>query len=181
MFGVGLQELLVILVIALLVFGPQRLPELGRMIGRALRELRRASDEFRTTVETNLQLNDPDPLAEPSTLVTDASATAMVTEPTESLPSAVQVPAAETEASGAEPFCAKRGSRLVHGRDCIWVRRINEPERVYFKQPADARDQGLVACPVCEPAGAVVIRARTSAKDGTRSQAITSPSVKSRA
>jgi len=64
MFDVGLQELLVIFVIALLVFGPQRLPELGRMIGRALRELRRASDEFRTTVETNLQLNDPDPLAE---------------------------------------------------------------------------------------------------------------------
>ncbi len=49
MFDVGLQELLVIFVIALLVFGPQRLPELGRMIGRALRELpekRRARRPF---------------------------------------------------------------------------------------------------------------------------------------
>ena len=55
MFDIGFQEMLVIGVLALLVFGPGKLPELGRMIGRALREFRRASDEFRSTVETNLQ------------------------------------------------------------------------------------------------------------------------------
>lgn len=38
MFDVGLQELVVILVIALLVFGPSKLPEVGRMIGRAMRD-----------------------------------------------------------------------------------------------------------------------------------------------
>src|SRR5207249_7253021 len=58
MFDIGLQEMLVIGVIALLVFGPSRLPELGRRLGRAMREFRRASDEFRRTVETNLNLND---------------------------------------------------------------------------------------------------------------------------
>ena len=50
MLDIGVQELLVIMVIALLVFGPEQLPELGRRLGRAMREFRRASDEFRRTV-----------------------------------------------------------------------------------------------------------------------------------
>src|SRR3972149_3893910 len=54
MLDIGLQELLVIFVIALLVCGPRRLPEWGRALGRAMREFRRASDEFRSTIETNL-------------------------------------------------------------------------------------------------------------------------------
>ena len=66
MFDIGLQEMLVIGVLALLVFGPGKLPELGRMVGRALREFRRASDEFRSTVETNLHINDPDPVVAPT-------------------------------------------------------------------------------------------------------------------
>src|SRR3972149_10633163 len=65
MFDIGLQEMLVISVIALLVFGPSKRPELGRMVGRAMREFRRASDEFRSTVETNLHLNDPEPVIAP--------------------------------------------------------------------------------------------------------------------
>ena len=44
MFDIGLQEMLVIGILALLVFGPSKMPELGRMVGRALREFRRASD-----------------------------------------------------------------------------------------------------------------------------------------
>ena len=66
MFDIGLQEMLVIGVLALLVFGPSKLPELGRMVGRALREFRRASDEFRSTVESNLHINDPDPIIPPA-------------------------------------------------------------------------------------------------------------------
>ena len=49
------------LVVALLVVGPKRLPEVGRMLARAMRELRRASDEFRSTIETNLNLDAPAP------------------------------------------------------------------------------------------------------------------------
>jgi len=60
MFDVGFQEMLLIMVLALIVFGPSKLPELGKMIGRAMREFRRASDEFRSTVETNLNLHDVD-------------------------------------------------------------------------------------------------------------------------
>jgi len=59
-FGGGLQELLVILVVALLVVGPKRLPEVGRTLARVLRELRRAESEFRSTLETNLHLNEAD-------------------------------------------------------------------------------------------------------------------------
>ncbi len=65
---IGLQELLLILVIALLVFGPKRLPELGRTLGRAIREFLRASEEFRSTLETRLQLNKSDPVPSPSVL-----------------------------------------------------------------------------------------------------------------
>src|ERR1043166_3401994 len=75
MFDIGLQEMLVIGVIALLVFGPSKLPELGRMVGRAMREFRRASDEFRSTVETNLNLNDSDPVTHPPPLTPDPATT----------------------------------------------------------------------------------------------------------
>ena len=61
MFDIGLQELILIFVVALLVFGPKNLPQLGRSLGRAMREFRRASDEFKETIETNLEMNEPDP------------------------------------------------------------------------------------------------------------------------
>jgi TatA/E family protein of Tat protein translocase len=50
MFNIGPMELMVILVIALLVVGPRRLPEVGRSVGRALREFRRAQDEVQRTL-----------------------------------------------------------------------------------------------------------------------------------
>src|SRR5262245_6538285 len=148
MFDIGFQEMLVIGVLALLVFGPGKLPELGRMIGRALREFRRASDEFRSTVETNLHINDTDPII---------SATPTIEPPIATAPSetAVASPAVESAASVAvepgEPYCAQRSSRLFHKSDCAWVARIPETERAYFKHVAEARDQGFTTCPVCEP------------------------------
>jgi TatA/E family protein of Tat protein translocase len=153
-FDIGLQEMLVIGVLALLVFGPSKLPDLGRMVGRALREFRRASDEFRSTVETNFHINDPDPPPAESSASVSEPATA--TLPSESEPlspetidGAVAV-AAEPVAHG-EPYVSQRGSRLVHRRECGWVGRIPEAERVYLKLLAEARDQGLTNCPVCEP------------------------------
>jgi TatA/E family protein of Tat protein translocase len=50
MFGLGFTEILVILVVALLVFGPDRLPELARSLGRGLAEFRRASSDLRRSV-----------------------------------------------------------------------------------------------------------------------------------
>jgi sec-independent protein translocase protein TatA len=54
MLNIGPQELLLILVIALLVVGPRRLPELGRSIGKGIRELRKAQDEVRKTIQVSL-------------------------------------------------------------------------------------------------------------------------------
>ena len=152
MFDIGLQEMLIIGVLALLVFGPSKLPELGRMVGRAMREFRRASDEFRSTVESNLHINDIDP--PPA-----APEPAPVAEMPVPLPSETESAIAEGTAASpiaiaeehGEPFCAQRGSRIFHRRDCSWVRRIPEPERNYMKTIAEARDAGLTTCPVSEP------------------------------
>ena len=48
MFGIGTGELLLLLVIALIVLGPERMPKLARDLGRALAEFRRTSDELRS-------------------------------------------------------------------------------------------------------------------------------------
>jgi len=50
MFGIGTQELIIILVIALLILGPKQLPELAKTIGKGLSELRRAMDGVKDTV-----------------------------------------------------------------------------------------------------------------------------------
>jgi len=59
MLNISAQELLIILVIALLVVGPQRLPALGRSIGKGLRELRKAQDEVKRTINLNLDDGPP--------------------------------------------------------------------------------------------------------------------------
>jgi Tat protein translocase TatB subunit len=61
MFNIGPQELLLILLVALIVVGPKRLPELSRSIGKGLRELRKAQDEVRKTI--NLGLDETQPTA----------------------------------------------------------------------------------------------------------------------
>jgi TatA/E family protein of Tat protein translocase len=153
MFDIGLQELVVIGVLALLVFGPSKLPELGRMFGRAMREFRRASDEFRTTVETNLKINEPDPIIS-APIETPSPAT---TAGLETLPSETEATPAELTSSpapvavSAEPFCAQRGSKLFHRSACDWVRRIPAGERVDLASMSSARDQGFIGCPICEP------------------------------
>ncbi len=59
MFGsIGLPELIIILIIALLVFGPKKLPEVGKSVGRAIREFKKASDELRSKVEEEIQASE---------------------------------------------------------------------------------------------------------------------------
>src|SRR5213076_1073245 len=153
MFDIGLQEMLVIGVLALLVFGPSKLPELGRMVGRAMREFRRASDEFRSTVETNLHINDPDPPPPPSVAVETVETTATPLLPSELEPMSPETAgvAQEPAPEHGEPFVAQRASRLFHRRECAWVARIVEIDRVYLKQVAEADEQGYLRCPVCDP------------------------------
>ena len=59
MFGpIGVPELIIILTIALIVFGPRKLPELGRSLGRSLGEFRRASNDLRTSLEEEVRLEE---------------------------------------------------------------------------------------------------------------------------
>jgi TatA/E family protein of Tat protein translocase len=59
MFGsIGMPELLIILTIALIIFGPRKLPELGRSLGRSLGEFRRASNELRNTLDEEIRLEE---------------------------------------------------------------------------------------------------------------------------
>jgi TatA/E family protein of Tat protein translocase len=59
MFGnIGFPELLIILAIALLIFGPKKLPEVSKSIGRAVREFRRASDEIKGKIEQEIQASE---------------------------------------------------------------------------------------------------------------------------
>jgi len=59
MFGIGMTELLVIMGIALIVFGPKKLPELAKHLGKAMREFRRATEEVKENIGLN-NLNDFD-------------------------------------------------------------------------------------------------------------------------
>ena len=56
--SVGTTELMLILVVALIVFGPRKLPELGRSLGKGLNEFKRASDDFKRTWEREVNLED---------------------------------------------------------------------------------------------------------------------------
>ena len=88
MFGIGMPELLIILVVALLVLGPKRLPEVARSLGRGLAEFRRASSELRQSLsvppedptpksvdKTPAEANPPSPAVEPTTPGPDSDKT----------------------------------------------------------------------------------------------------------
>jgi sec-independent protein translocase protein TatA len=59
MFGsIGMPELIIILVIALIIFGPRKLPELGKSLGRSLNEFKRASTDLQNTLEQEIKIEE---------------------------------------------------------------------------------------------------------------------------
>jgi TatA/E family protein of Tat protein translocase len=56
MFGLGAGEILIILVIAFLLFGPKELPEIGRQVGKAVKGFKETADDLRKTVEPEINL-----------------------------------------------------------------------------------------------------------------------------
>ncbi|HAK58942.1 MAG TPA: twin-arginine translocase TatA/TatE family subunit [Nitrospiraceae bacterium] len=54
MFGLGMQELILIFAIALIIFGPKKLPELGRSLGRGIAQFKRATQDVKESIETEI-------------------------------------------------------------------------------------------------------------------------------
>ena len=94
MFGIGMQEIVLICVIALIVVGPKKMPELARALGKGYGEFRRAFDEMKRNVETDFQTDEirrslldlpPRPTAFPSvpqeSLLTQQPATVADSDP----------------------------------------------------------------------------------------------------
>ena len=56
--SIGMPELIIILTIALIIFGPRKLPELGRSLGKSLGEFKRASNELRNTLDEEIRIEE---------------------------------------------------------------------------------------------------------------------------
>jgi TatA/E family protein of Tat protein translocase len=73
MFGIGMSELIIILIIALILFGPKKLPELAGALGRAVAEFKKAVNETRNSLESELHTYDHAPKTIADKVVTAAS------------------------------------------------------------------------------------------------------------
>ncbi len=109
MFGsIGMPELIVIFVIALIIFGPRKLPELGKSLGRSISEFKRASNELRNTLEEEIRIDD-----QRQKTAAPAAAAPAAAAPTPAAPAPVEptpVEPAPVDSTPAEPWTQAEGA-----------------------------------------------------------------------
>src|SRR2546425_6373034 len=108
--NLGFPEMIFIFVMALIIFGPKKMPEIGRQIGRALNEFKKASNEFKAQIESEISHLDVTesspqilPPSQPNTGTVTYSKPAPTTEPRASEEAASTVTASPDVAQAAEP------------------------------------------------------------------------------
>lgn len=107
MFGsLGVPELLLIFVVILIVFGPRKIPEIGRTLGKALGEFRKATDDLKSTIEREVRLEELQKITPPSleSLITPPESVSRSEPVTETATAdAAAEPATTTTAPEAHP------------------------------------------------------------------------------
>ena len=100
MFGIGIPELVLILIVGLIVFGPSKLPEVGRAVGKGLREFRKASNALSVAINAE---EEPAPPAQPKRTPPSTVAAAATQTQTEATAASMVVAAEQAERQDAPP------------------------------------------------------------------------------
>ena len=111
MFGIGVPELILILVVGLIVFGPGKLPEMGRSLGKGIREFRKASNALTAAI------NAPEPPpAQPAAAPAAQPAAQATAETSAAAPMPTATPTAATAAAAVEAHKAEQNTSNTENR-----------------------------------------------------------------
>ena len=140
MFGsIGMPELIIIMVIALIIFGPRKLPELGKSLGRSINEFKRASTDLQNTLEQEIKLEEQKETAGQDARAATPTSTACPT-PAGRRPRAATVIAQRREPAVATPPLRWLSFRFPaptapNPRDEATSLRANTPDRSPRRSP----------------------------------------------